>query len=117
MTLIFAQDNARLVDMAVAAVQAEQVPRTRVRVPSRGQGQWAGLGDVALKRKIPGFAISSDMTAYWSTVPGIESFDAELCRRQVGVLARLAGGLMNASLSQIAVADQNQRNTAGETKP
>jgi hypothetical protein len=117
MTLIFAQDNPRLIEMAIAAVQAEQLPRTRVRVPSRGQGQWAGLGDVAVKRRIPGFAISTDMTAYWSTVPGIESFDAELCRRQIGVLARLADGLMTASLPEIAVPRENRSDVAREKKP
>jgi hypothetical protein len=103
-TLIFAQDNQRLVDIAIAAVEAEKLPRTEVRVPSRGQGQWAGLGDVALKRHIPGFATSTDMSAYWSTAPGIESFDAELCSRQVAVLVRLTGALMDANLADIAVA-------------
>jgi hypothetical protein len=57
------------------------------------------------------------MTAYWSTVPGIESFDAELCRGQVAILVRLAQGLMNASLPEIAVQRENRHETAGDKKP
>ena len=41
-TLIFAQDNPLLVSQAIAAITAENLPRTEVRVPARGQGQWAG---------------------------------------------------------------------------
>ncbi|MDP6674774.1 MAG: hypothetical protein QGH93_08020, partial [Gammaproteobacteria bacterium] len=49
-TIIFAQDNEVLIDAAVHAVQAADLPRTEVRVPSRGgQGMWAGLGDFAIK--------------------------------------------------------------------
>jgi hypothetical protein len=62
-----------------------------------------GLGDVAMKRNIPGFGTSTDMSAYWSTAPGIESFDAELARRQVAMLVQLTAGLMTAELADIAV--------------
>jgi len=62
------------------------LPRTEVRVPSRGgQGMWAGLGDVAVKHNIPGFAISSGMSGYWTTTPS------------------LTQTLMNAELADIAV--------------
>ena len=103
-TLIFVQDNDQLVQMAVRAVQSFAVPRTRVRVPTRGgQGIWAGLGDIAVKRNIPGFAISSEMSAYWSTAPGLESFDSELCYRQVGALVSMTADLIAAPLAEIAV--------------
>lgn len=108
-TLIFSQDNPRLVEFAIESVQAENLPRTEVRVPSRGQGQWAGLGDVALKRRIPGYATSTEMSAYWSTAPGIESFDSELCFRQIAVLARLTDFLLEADLADIAVPDRAQK--------
>jgi hypothetical protein len=108
-TIVFAQDNPRLVEMAVAAVTAEGLPRTEVRVPARGQGQWAGLGDVALKRAIPGFGTSTGMSAYWATSPGIESFDVGLARRQVAVLVRLTAGLVEADLADIAVPDRVKR--------
>jgi hypothetical protein len=102
-TIVFAQDNPRLVGMAVAAVTAAGVPRAEVRVPSRGQGQWMGLGDVAWKRGIPGFGTSTDMSAYWSTAPGLESFDSDLARRQIVMLAQLTAELMTAELADIAV--------------
>ena len=103
-TLIFVQDNPRLIEFAIQAVKDGGLPRTEVRVPSRGgQGMWAGLGDVAVKHNIPGFAISSGMSGYWTTTPGIESFDAELCRRQIGVLVSLTQTLMDADLEDIAV--------------
>ena len=101
-TIIFAQDNKLLIDSAIEAVKAERLPRVQVRVPARGQGQWIGLGDVAVKRKIPGFGTSTDMSAYWSTTPGIESFDRELCRRQIGVLVRLTRQLMQGELAEMA---------------
>ena len=112
-TLIFAQDNPRLVSIAVAAIEAESLPRAIVRVPSRGQGQWAGLGDVALKRAIPGYGTSTEMSAYWSTLPGIESFDAELASRQIAVLTRLTAALMDADLAEITVPDRAKKHAVG----
>jgi hypothetical protein len=103
-TLIFVQDNAQLIETAIAAVKAYAVPRAEVRVPSRGgQGMWAGLGDFAVKHNVPGVAISSGMSGYWTTAPGIESFDAKLCRKQLGVLVDLTGALMDADLADITV--------------
>jgi len=103
-TLIFVQENERLLEMAIAAVREQQVPRTEVRVPSRGgQGMWAGLGDFAIKHNKPGYAISSGMSGYWATTAGIESFDAKLSRRQIGVLISLTRVLMDADLADIAV--------------
>lgn len=101
-TIIFSQDNPTLIRTAIDAVKAERLPRTQVRVPARGQGQWIGLGDVAVKRGIPGFGTSTDMSAYWATTPGIESFDRELCGRQIAVLVRLTRELMQAELAEIA---------------
>lgn len=103
-TLIFVQENDALLRAAIEAVRVAQVPRTEVRVPSRGgQGMWAGLGDFAIRHNRPGYAISSGMSGYWTTTPGIESFDAELCRRQLDVLVTLTRVLMNADLADIAV--------------
>lgn len=103
-TLIFVQDNDSLVEIAVDAVTAMRLPRTEVRVPSRGgQGMWAGLGDFAIKHNRPGFAISSAMSGYWTTTTGIESYDNDLARRQIGLLAIFTNALMNADLDEIAV--------------
>ncbi len=103
-TLIFSQDNDRLVEIAIQAVKDNNIPRTEVRVPSRPkQGMWAGLGDVAIKYNMPGFAISSGMSGYWTTTPGLESFDKDLGFRQIGALAQLTAALMTADLDEIAV--------------
>ena len=100
----FAQENERLIEIAIDAVRNLELPRTEIRVPSRGgQGMWAGLGDVAIKHNTPGYAISSGMSGYWTTTPGIESFDAEHCRRQIGVLISLTQALMDADLESIEV--------------
>ena len=103
-TLIFAQENERLVQIAIDAVRAAGIPRTEVRVPSRGkQGMWAGLGDIAIKLNRPGFAISSGMSGYWTTTPGMESFDKDLCFRQLSALVTMTTALMDTNLDDIAV--------------
>jgi len=103
-TLIFVQENDRLVEYAIEAVKEQQLPRTEVRVPSRGgQGMWAGLGDVAIKHNTPGYAFSSGMSGYWTTAPGIESYDNDLARRQIAVLVTLTQVLVDADLEAVAV--------------
>jgi hypothetical protein len=103
-TLFFAQDNDRLVELAIQAVKDNAIPRAEVRVPSRKkQGMWAGLGDVAIKYNMPGFALSSGMSGYWTTTPGVESFDKDLCFRQIGALVQLTDALMTADSETIAV--------------
>ena len=91
---IFVRDDPRLIEVAVDAIKASGVPRTELRVPERkGQGRWTGLGDVAIKRDLPGFATLSGMSGYWGTSAGIESFDAELAGRQLDLLVMLIDGL------------------------
>ncbi len=103
-TIVYSQDNARLIELAIAAIEAESIPRAEVRVPARRQGQWAGLGNVAMERRIPGYGTSTDMGAYWSVEPGIESFDAELARRQLGMLVQLTESLLTEDLAPLAPA-------------
>lgn len=94
-TILFSQDDPRLMAMALEAIRAAGLPRTELRVPARkGQGRWIGLGDIAVERGWPAFGINTEMTAYWSTRPGIESFDAALAVQQVQVLRKLTAGLM-----------------------
>jgi len=91
---IFVRDDPRLIEVAVDAIETSGVPRTELRVPERkGQGRWTGLGDVAIKRDVPGFATLSGMSGYWGTSAGIESFDAELAARQLDLLVMLIDGL------------------------
>lgn len=92
---IFVRDDPQLIAAAIRAVEASGVPRTEVRVPEKkGQGRWNGLGEVALKYDLAGFATLSDMSGYWSTRPGIESFDAQLADRQLSLLVMLIDELM-----------------------
>jgi hypothetical protein len=84
---IFVRDDPRLIELAIQAIEASGVPRTELRVPERkGQGGWTGLGEVALQRL-------SSMSGYWGTSAGIESFDAELARKQLDLLVMLIDGL------------------------
>jgi len=90
--LIFVRDDPLLINTAIAAVSAAELPRTEIRVPERkGQGRWTGLAEVAITRDIAGFGTLSGMSGYWGTAAGIESFDAELASRQLNVLADLIG--------------------------
>jgi hypothetical protein len=88
--LIYSRNEPALIEAAIAAIQTTGVARTELRVPEKeGQGRWTGLGEVALKRDLPGFATLSNMSGYWGTTAGIESFDAELATRQVDTLVLL----------------------------
>jgi hypothetical protein len=92
---LFTRDDPHLIAAAIHAIDESGVPRTELRVPERkDQGRWIGLGDVAIKHDLAGFATLSGMSGYWSTVPGIESFDKELAYRQVNMLVMLTEHLM-----------------------
>ena len=96
-SVFFTQADPVLISAAQAAISAERLSRTELRVPAhQGQGRWIGLADVAVERGWPAFALNTEMSAYWSTVPGIESFDARLCRQQLSVLVELTRTLMDA---------------------
>ena len=91
---IFVRDDPRLIQLTIDAITASGVPRTELRVPEhKGQGGWTGLGDIAIKFDLPGFGTLSDMSGYWSTKAGIESFDAELATRQIDLLIMLIDGV------------------------
>ncbi|MBT8441643.1 MAG: hypothetical protein KJO76_04575, partial [Gammaproteobacteria bacterium] len=91
---IFVRDDPRLIQIGIDAIETSGVPRTELRVPEhKGQGGWTGLGEVAIKRDLPGFATLSGMSGYWGTNAGIESFDAELATRQLDLLVMLIDGL------------------------
>jgi hypothetical protein len=103
-TMIFAQDNDFLINGAIEAVQRFELPRTMVQSPPRGgQGNWSGMSDVAVKRNYPGYGVSTNMSAYWSTRAGIDTFDKDLFRQQVGVAAQLTGVLMTLSKADLAI--------------
>jgi hypothetical protein len=108
-TLVFAQDNDMLIEGAIAGVKAFAVPRTMVQSPPRGgQGNWSGMSDVAVKRNYPGYGISTNMSAYWSTRAGIQTFDRELFIKQVGLASHLTGVLMTISVDDMALPVSNK---------
>ena len=109
-TLIFAQDNDNLINGAIAAVKQFELPRTMVQSPPRGgQGNWSGMSDVAVKRHYPGYGISTNMSAYWSTQAGIKTFDKELFRLQAGVAAHLTGVLMSLTIEEMAIPEKSPK--------
>jgi hypothetical protein len=103
------EDHPDIMSKVVSSIGVEQLGQREYaeqgkRVPSRKkQGMWAGLGDVAIKYNMPGFALSSGMSGYWTTTPGVESFDKDLCFRQIGALVQLTDALMTADSEAIAV--------------
>ncbi len=103
-TILYSQDNELLISRARSAIETAGLPRTVLRVPARkGQGRWTGLNEVAVERNWPGYATLTEMSAYWSTRPGIESFDAELGVRQIAMMTELTRTLMSADLDEIAI--------------
>lgn len=103
-TQLFVQDNDVLIKWAIKAVKDNHLPRTMVHCPLRkGQGRWIGMGDVAVKRNIPGYALSALMSAYWSAEARIDKFDKDLMWKQIAVAVQLIGELMRADLKEIAV--------------
>jgi hypothetical protein len=103
-TYIYSQDNQNLIDQAIYSVEKHKIERTYVLCPDRGgQGPWTGMGNLAQKMKIPGYGISTSMSGYWSTKPGIESFSSELFMKQVDIMTDLTLYLMNANGEEIQI--------------
>ena len=103
--LIYARNNKAMIAAAITAIKTSSVPRTELRVPEKkGQGRWTGLAEVALKRDINGYATLSNMSGYWGTTAGIESFDAELGTLQIDTLVLLLDVLMLAPAQEGAAA-------------
>jgi hypothetical protein len=92
---IFVRNDPRLIEAAINAIEVNALPRTEIRVPEKkGQGRWTGLGDVTLKHDLAGYGTLSNMSGYWGTTNGIESFDATLATQQLDVLVLLVDELM-----------------------
>ena len=93
--LIFARNDPAMIAAAIDAIQTSGVPRTELRIPEKkGQGRWTGLAEMALERDLNSFASLSNMSGYWGTSAGIESFDAQVGTRQVDTLVLLLQTLM-----------------------
>ena len=100
----FVQDNQTLIDMVVKATKDHALPRTRVQSPPRGgQGNWSGMSDIAVKRHIPGVGFSTNMSAYWSTQAKLNSFDADLCAKQIAAVTQVVAGLMVTPVAELVL--------------
>jgi len=104
---IWTTNNSKLVDLAIKAVDNNDLPSAYVRNVARpgvnggAQGRWFGMAKHAPELGLPAFAIMGFMGAYWATSSDIERFDAKLFRRQVATIAQLTGELMTADLAKI----------------
>jgi len=56
-----------------------------------------------VKRNYPGYGISTNMSAYWSTRAGIDTFDKDLFKQQASVATHLTGVLMTLSTEDMKI--------------
>lgn len=104
---LYSTHNQNLIDMAIKAAKENGYQRAMITCVDRpgshglSQGRWYGLGAVARRRGLPGFATMGSMGAYWATTARIDHFNAVHFRAQVATMAQLTGELMAADLAQI----------------
>jgi hypothetical protein len=107
LTSIYATNSARMVDLAIAAVKDNNVPRTQVQAPGRKgihggeQGPWYGLGSIANRNKIPGFAVIGALTGYWTSTARLDKLDVDLFLTEMAAACQMCGNLMLAELESI----------------
>ena len=107
MTTVYTTNNMHMVDLAIAAVKDNSVPRTQVQCPGRKglhggeQGPWYGLGSIANRNRIPGVAAIGPLTGYWTTTARLDTLDVNLFLTQMASMSQLCGSLMLAELESI----------------
>jgi hypothetical protein len=107
LTSIYATKSQRMVDLAIAAVKDNNVPRTQVQCPGRKgihggeQGPWYGLGSIANRNRIPGAACIGALTGYWTSAARLDWLDVNLFLTQMASVSQLCGSLMLADLESI----------------
>jgi len=107
LTTVYVTNNAHMVDLAIAAVKDNQVPRTQVQCPGRKglhggeQGPWYGLGSIANRNRIPGFAVIGALTGYWTSTARLATLDVNLFLTQMASASQMCGNLMLAELDAI----------------
>ena len=106
-TTVYATNNQHMVDFSVAAVKENNVPRTQVQCPGRKgvhggeQGPWYGLGSIANRIRVPGFATMGAMTGCWTTTARLDYLDVNLFLTQMAIVSQLCCNLMLADLESI----------------
>ena len=107
LTTIYTTNNAHMVDLAVAAVKDNNLPRTQVQAPGRKgihggeQGPWYGLGSIANRNRIPGFAVIGALTGYWTSTARLDKLDVNLFLTEMASASQMCGNLMLAELESI----------------
>jgi len=107
LTSIYATNSQRMVDLAIAAVKDNSMPRTQVQAPGRKglhggeQGPWYGLGSIANRIKVPGFAVIGALTGYWTSAARLDRLDVNLFLTEMAAASQMCGSLMLAELELI----------------
>lgn len=107
LTSIYTTNNAHMVDLAVAAVKENNLPRTQIQTPGRKgvhggeQGPWYGLGSIANRNRIPGFAVIGALTGYWTSTARLDRLDVDLFLTEMAAASQMCGNLMLAELESI----------------
>ena len=107
LTSVYVTNNKHMVDLAIAAVKDNNVPRTQVQCPGRQgvhggeQGPWYGLGSIANRNHIPGAAVIGALTGYWTSAARLDWMDVDLFLTQVALTSQLCGSLMLAERESI----------------
>lgn len=109
---LYCTNNQRMVDMAIGAVKANGFYGASVTnvdrpgIEGESQGRWFGLGSIARRLGLPGYATMGSMGAYWSTNGRIDKFDKDHFVRQVATMSQLLGQLMVADLNTVATVSE-----------
>ena len=107
LTTVYTTSAQRMVDLSIAAVKDNDVPRTQVQSPGRkgvhggDQGPWYGLGAIANRTRIPGAAVIGALTGYWTSTARLDSLDVDLFLTQMAAASQLCASLMTAEVSAI----------------
>jgi hypothetical protein len=107
LTTVYTTNNTHMVDLAIAAVKDNGVPRTQVQCPGHKglhggeQGPWYGLGSIANRNRIPGAAAIGPLTGYWTSTARLDALDVDLFLTQMASMSQLCGSLMLADLESI----------------
>jgi hypothetical protein len=107
LTTVWATNNKHLVDLSVAAVKENHLPRTQVQCPGRKglhggeQGPWYGLGSIANRIRVPGYGAMGALTGYWTSTARLDYLDVNLFLTQMAAVSQICGNLMLADLESI----------------
>jgi len=112
LTTVYTTNSQRMVDLTIAAVKDNQVPRTQVQCPGRKglhggeQGPWYGLGAIANRNHFAGAAVIGALTGYWMSTARLDSLDVDLSLTQMASASHMCSSLMLADLESVRTASR-----------